>query len=280
MPLIIPGVVIESGVAGPGNQSPGPPDVGASTYVRGPEFSVAASIAVWVDTAGRILRDSLALLDVNGNLATPGTINGRHVDADGAALDALVASSVRLPTTNQKAALAGTNGSPSVSNKYVTDSDPRLIASSGVQIGGQIGGTNSVPYILGIRETAGPTLLTFGNVGDGKFLRRSGSTIIGDDLTETTVATAISYTISQNDDYIGVTNVGANRVMTLPSVGAVPDGKRFDVKDESGTAGITFEIRIQPAGADLLDGLNTYKAIYSPWGSLGIIQRAGKWWTV
>jgi len=30
------------------------------------------------------------------------------------------------PTADEKAALAGTDGSPSVSNKYVTDSDPRL----------------------------------------------------------------------------------------------------------------------------------------------------------
>ncbi len=32
----------------------------------------------------------------------------------------------RLPTLDQKAALAGTDGIPSSSNKFVTDSDPRL----------------------------------------------------------------------------------------------------------------------------------------------------------
>jgi hypothetical protein len=34
-------------------------------------------------------------------------------------------SNVNDPTTDQKAALPGTNGTPSASNKYVTDSDPR-----------------------------------------------------------------------------------------------------------------------------------------------------------
>lgn len=45
---------------------------------------------------------------------------------------------------------------------------------------GQIGGTAASPTILGLRETAGPTLLTLGAVADGQNLRRSGTTAIGD----------------------------------------------------------------------------------------------------
>lgn len=52
-------------------------------------------------------------------------------------------------------------------------------AATSVKIGGQIGGSTTVPDIRGVRETSGPTLLTMGAVGDGKLFQRSGSTIIG-----------------------------------------------------------------------------------------------------
>ena len=42
-----------------------------------------------------------------------------------------VAVSSLLPTTDEKAALAGTDGTPSGTNKYVTDSDPRLSGGGG-----------------------------------------------------------------------------------------------------------------------------------------------------
>lgn len=41
------------------------------------------------------------------------------------------ASDSRFPTASEKAALAGTNGSPGSGNKYVTDSDPRLSSTGG-----------------------------------------------------------------------------------------------------------------------------------------------------
>ena len=44
--------------------------------------------------------------------------------------DPLQSDDSRIPTAAQKAALAGTSGTPGTGNKYVTDSDPRLLASS------------------------------------------------------------------------------------------------------------------------------------------------------
>lgn len=41
------------------------------------------------------------------------------------------AADANNPTAAQKAALAGTNGSPGSGNKYVTDTDPRLAATGG-----------------------------------------------------------------------------------------------------------------------------------------------------
>lgn len=40
-------------------------------------------------------------------------------------VDEIVAMQPAIPTTDEKAALVGTNGTPSSTNKYVTDSDPR-----------------------------------------------------------------------------------------------------------------------------------------------------------
>lgn len=45
--------------------------------------------------------------------------------------------------------------------------------------GGQLGGTYPNPDVRGLRETAGPTLLTLGAVADGEVLTRSGATIVG-----------------------------------------------------------------------------------------------------
>jgi hypothetical protein len=52
--------------------------------------------------------------------------------------------------------------------------------SGHLQIGGQIGGTPTSPDVRGLRETGGPTNLTMGAVADGQYLKRSGTTIVGD----------------------------------------------------------------------------------------------------
>ncbi len=44
--------------------------------------------------------------------------------------------------------------------------------------GGQLGGTYASATVLGIRETGGPTLLTFGTIVDGEFLKRVGTTVV------------------------------------------------------------------------------------------------------
>ncbi len=110
------------------------------------------------------------------------------------------------PTTDQKNALAGTSGTPSGTNKYVTDADARntnartptthnvagsehnadtlanlnskISDADVIALAGQIGGTAASPDVRGIRETGGPTLLTTGAIVDGEYLKRSGSTLI------------------------------------------------------------------------------------------------------
>lgn len=62
----------------------------------------------------------------------PSTANDVAVFADntGKLITDSGISSNNIPTTDEAAALAGTDGTPSATNKYVTNSDPRLAGSS------------------------------------------------------------------------------------------------------------------------------------------------------
>lgn len=80
----------------------------------------------------------------------------------------------RLPTTNQKAALAGTNGTPASGNPYVTSTDPRLG-----------GGTSSTPVVIfspvDIFPVAGSATLQPGDFTTGCFfyIYKPGGVITG-----------------------------------------------------------------------------------------------------
>lgn len=88
----------------------------------GPGLATDNAVVRWDTTDGYTTQNSLVTIGDTGNisLAALATVDGRDVSVDGAALDA------RLPSADQKAALAGTAGAPSVTNLYVTDQDSRL----------------------------------------------------------------------------------------------------------------------------------------------------------
>lgn len=90
-------------------------------------------------------------------------------------------SALRLNNFNEKSHTSlsdkGTNTHSTI-DTHLGASAPH---SGHLQVGGQIGGTAASPDVRGIRETTGPTLLTLASIPDGKFLQRSGATIIGSD---------------------------------------------------------------------------------------------------
>jgi hypothetical protein len=70
-------------------------------------------------------------------------------------------------------------------------------------------------------------------------------------------ATAVSYTALRSDHYIAITSTAAIRTITLPAVADARVGKEFIIADESGLCSVN-NITIQCAGAELIDGANTY----------------------
>jgi hypothetical protein len=97
-----------------------------------------------------------------------------------------------LPTTAQKAALAGTNGAPGAGNKYVTDTDPRLVGGGG---GG--GGVSGITQLTGV-VTAGPgsgsqaTSVTANAITLGMMAQLPTLTLIGNSTGGTANAAALT----------------------------------------------------------------------------------------
>lgn len=76
----------------------------------------------------------------------------------------------------------GATGATAAAGNDVRLSDPR--APTGAA-SGQLGGTYPSPDVIGLRESAGPTLLTLGAVADGQVLQRVGVTVVGATVTPT-----------------------------------------------------------------------------------------------
>lgn len=100
-----------------------------------------------------------------------------------------VHSNANDPSTTEKQALAGTTGTPSNTNRYVTDQDARNTNArtpTAHKDSHKSGGSDAFAStdlleasVIRIREAGGPTVLTMGAVGSGQFLQRSGTDIIG-----------------------------------------------------------------------------------------------------
>jgi len=90
------------------------------------------------------------------------------------------ASATSVPTADQKNALQGTSGTPSNTNRYVTNSDPRNTNSRTPigSAGGDLGSTYPNPDVVAIHESGGQRL-PIGSISDGQILLRSGNNLIG-----------------------------------------------------------------------------------------------------
>lgn len=80
----------------------------------------------------------------------------------------------------------GGSGAPTDADYLVGTANAGLSAEIvvGPTPGGQLGGTWASPDVRGIRESFTPTLLTFGVIADGGYLRRVGTSVTGGGVSE------------------------------------------------------------------------------------------------
>ena len=106
-------------------------------------------------------------------------------------------------------------------------------------------------WTIGGNDTSGATRKVHSTVP-----QQSGIVIDGARYIKRT-PTAVSYAALRSDHYIGVTSTAAVRTITLPAVADAVVGKEYIIADESGVCSVN-NITIQAAGAELIDGSNTY----------------------
>jgi hypothetical protein len=124
--LTVRGTTIRLGTARTGPQGPpGSGGGGGSGDVVGPASATDNAVARFDTTTGKLLQNSAVTIDDSGNIATPGTVDGRDVSADGSALDAHVAN-----TSNPHATTAAQVGAAPTSRQ--------VIAGAGLTGGGDL----------------------------------------------------------------------------------------------------------------------------------------------
>jgi hypothetical protein len=136
------------------------------------------------DTTAGYLNDELTVANgIQKNIQNPGADENLQISPSygSAANTVCEGDDSRLPSQDENDALVGTDGTPSSSNKYVTDSDARN-SDSRAPIGsasGDLAGSYPSPSVAALTTTTGPTSLVVGAVADGEYLRRTGATVVG-----------------------------------------------------------------------------------------------------
>jgi len=162
----------------------------------------------------------------------------------------------------------GGGGAPIGAKYLVGAADPDLTDEivAGTTPGGQLGNVWSSPDVRGLRETTGPTLLTLGSVVDGSFLKRSGSSVIGDTPTAALPTGTLVEKVYDGSD-ASISAIGDNQAgITFPA-DATMDQAYYEaliqvlgtanaqwdfaaaIHDPAHTALETFRARSDPTGA-------------------------------
>lgn len=85
------GVILFTPYRGVGTGGPGD--------VVGPAISTDTAVALFDGVTGKLLKNSVVLIDGAGNMVVPGTVDGRDISADGAKLDTIAAGATNTPLT-------------------------------------------------------------------------------------------------------------------------------------------------------------------------------------
>lgn len=115
--------------------------------VVGPAGATDKAVSRYDATTGKIIQDSLVTVDDNGNIATPGTVDGRDVSVDGAKLDGIPAGAlpgdVVGPASATDNALARFDGA---TGKLIKDSSGLKYDGNKLDVTGNIKSTGFMDF--------------------------------------------------------------------------------------------------------------------------------------
>lgn len=170
------------------------------------------------------------------------------------------ASEANIPSADQKAALAGTDGTPAAANKFVTNSDPRLSAVGTIEAH-----TQAATTITGGAFTAGN--YTFPAAASGTTLTINGSTgdtpVVGTELVTNggfvNAITTEGWTVGEGWEY----DVGNARVKHIPnrisSISVSSGGSGYSANDvvsiDGGTAGYLGTATVASVSGGVVTGV-------------------------
>lgn len=161
--------------------------------------------------------DEISVAGLTGLLATAQTPAAHKTTHATGGTDALVPSDIgAVPTSRAVATGTGLLGGGNLTADRTLTPDfgaaaGKVMEGNQAPSGGQLGGTTLIAAdVRGLRETAGPTLLTLGAVADGQVLVRSGSTVIGADILNEYWCRDSSISYGSKTDEFTAGSLGAN----------------------------------------------------------------------
>src|SRR2546429_81325 len=98
----------------------------------------------------------------------------------------------------------------------------------------------------------------------GRLRRRLNRPLAKVGSMKRSTAKSLAFAVGQTDfrkRSIGVTNLDAHRIITLPTGTILADGFEMVIKDETGLAGHPHEIHVRPGESENLNGNNAHIAI-------------------
>ena len=225
--------------------------------VDGPASSTDNALARWDGITGKLLQDSLVVVDDNGRLTISTSFASNSLTAtirNNSATSGADAQLLLRTTSSANPNYQLTNASNAAAFGYLSsDNTARILFSSGTSAA--INDTNSLAKF---------------DVNIFSFMKG-----VAYKLT----STAISYSVLVTDYIVAVTDNSAARTITLPSTG-VATGQTFVIKDAAGTAGSVNAISVVVnGGVKTIDGL-TSQSINSDYGSITVYYNGTNYFIV
>jgi hypothetical protein len=140
-------------------------------------------------------------------------------------------------------------------------------------------GSTTAYYYVDLFAVDTPTLQPTSNALGGTWFTVGPSTGGGSGGSVSTINTLGGCVLNTNpsltDYYVGVNN---GTSITLPVGAALPPGKQYVIKDESGLAGtfVGYRVKVSASGLDLIDGQTSF-TIALNYGAVSVVWTGTRW---